>query len=109
MCRYNTEVTNEDYANGVKDEYGCIYSQDGKRLLSMDKEHTYDTIEVKDGVEIVCDFAFYNLTSLQEVILPNSVVAIGKFAFLSCGSLKSIYLSDSLKEIVCGLYFVGNA
>ena len=26
---YNTKVTDEDIANGVKDEYGVLYSPDG--------------------------------------------------------------------------------
>ena len=28
-----TKVSNDDIANGVKDEFGALYSPDGKRLL----------------------------------------------------------------------------
>ena len=33
----NTKVTKEDIANGIKDEYGVLYSPDGKRLLKGNK------------------------------------------------------------------------
>jgi len=99
MSRYNVKVVKEDYANGVKDDCGCIYSQDGKRLLFMDKKCTFDTYVVKEGVEVICDLAFSTCHSLQKVVLPNSVVAIGNYAFGRCTSLQSINLPSSLLEI----------
>ena len=30
---YNTVATDEEIANGIRDEYECVYSRDGKRLL----------------------------------------------------------------------------
>ena len=34
--KYNTVVTYEEIANGIKDEYGVLYSPDGKRLLERE-------------------------------------------------------------------------
>ena len=36
--KYTTEVTDEEIANGIKDEYGCTYSPDGKRLLKGNED-----------------------------------------------------------------------
>ena len=47
----NTKVTDEEIANGINDEYGCIYSPDGKRLLEGNKEITSYTI--KEGTEVI--------------------------------------------------------
>ena len=41
----NTKVTEEDMATGIKDEYGVLYSPDGKRLLKGNKEITSYTIK----------------------------------------------------------------
>ena len=48
--KYNRGVTDQDLANGVKDEYGCIYSPDGKRLL---KGCNVDTYAVKEGTDFI--------------------------------------------------------
>ena len=90
--KYNTVVTNE-----VKDEYGVLYSPDGKRLLGGNKEITSYTI--KEGTEVICNFAFGWCTSLQSIVIPDSVTEIGKEAFYGCSSLQSIVIPESVTEI----------
>ena len=100
----STKVTDEDLAEGVKDEYGVIYSKDGKRLLEGNvelKEYT-----VRKGTRVICDYAFqgydglyifYN--SLTSLTLPSSLQSIGDSAFLDCYSLTSLTLPSSLQSI----------
>ena len=45
----NTKVTDEEIANGIKDEYGVLYSPDGKRLLKGNRVYEYT---VKEGTEV---------------------------------------------------------
>lgn len=42
---------------------------------------------------------FYNLTNLTDIIIPNSVVGLGTYAFLDCTNLTSVVLSENLTEI----------
>ena len=93
----STEVTDEDLAEGVKDEYGVIYSKDGKRLLKGNKTLTEYT--VRKGTRVICDSAFEYCKSLSSLTLPSSLQSIGDRAFWGCNSLTSLTLPSSLQSI----------
>ncbi len=48
--------------------------------------------------------AFYNCTSLESVTIPNSIVAIGDFAFEN-SSIKQIHVGDGMR-IICNYAFL---
>ena len=99
----STEVTDEDLAEGVKDEYGVLYSKDGKRLLKGNKTLTEYT--VRKGTRVICDgafgaiFAFWGCSFLTSLTLPSSLQSIGDSAFSYCSSLTSLTLPSSLQSI----------
>ena len=98
----STEVTDEDLAEGVEDEFGVIYSKDGKRLLEGNvelKEYT-----VRKGTRVICDHAFYHCSSLTSLTLPSSLQSIGDCAFSDCSSLRSLTLPSSLQSIGGGAF-----
>ena len=93
----STEVTDEDLAEGVEDEFGVIYSKDGKRLLEGNlelKEYT-----VRKGTRVICDRAFEDCSSLSSLTLPSSLQSIGDRVFWDCSSLTSLTLPSSLQSI----------
>ena len=94
----STKVTDEDRAEGVRDEFGVLYSKDGKRLLEGNvelKEYT-----VRKGTRVICDSAFWNYcSSLTSLTLPSSLQSIGDSAFEDCNSLISLTLPSSLQSI----------
>ena len=97
----STEVTKEDKANGIRDEYGILYSPDGKRLLKGNKDITSYT--VKEGTKVICDSAFksdyFDNYSLQSIVINDSVTEIGSHAFGGCESLQSIVIPNSVTKI----------
>lgn len=95
-----------DKSDIYADESWVVYSKDGKMLISFMKyddnyvEHEeLVNYKVKEGTEIICDSAFCFCKNLREIIIPDSVRAIGKGAFWGCESLASIILSGQLEVI----------
>ena len=108
LTKADKEIVKRVIRNKVSGE---IYSEDGLRLLKV--LGNPERVEVKDGVKAVCEYSFFGLDRLREVILPASVVDLGASAFEYCRSLSEIimpgveYIGEecfsscaSLKEIV---------
>ena len=91
-----TEVTDEDLAEAVTDEFGAKYSKDGKRLL---KGCNVEQYEIKEGTNVICRGAFIECHNLEKIIIPNTVEAIGWGAFGNCKRLKDIKIPNTVKEI----------
>ena len=74
-----SKVTEEILETGVEDEFGALYSPDGKRLLKGNDSGTY-IYNIKEGTEVICDFAFQN-SDVTKIIIPASVAVIGDNPF----------------------------
>ena len=86
---------NEIYA----DESWVVYSKDGKALITCIKKEELVNYKVKEGTIVICDYAFWLCGEIREVIIPDSVRAIGKEAFGNCNSLLNIKLPCQLEVI----------
>ena len=86
------------------DESWFVYSKDGKALITFVKHDGYVKHEeptyykVKEGTKIICDYAFW-ACDIREIIIPDSVQAIGREAFWGCSSLSSVVLSNKIETI----------
>jgi hypothetical protein len=49
-----------------------------------------EEIELPEGLEIIGTYAFQSYTSLQSIVIPNSVTSIGSSAFYYCDNLHTI-------------------
>ena len=94
----STKVTDEEIAAGIKDEFGVVYSKDGKRLLKCENDKI-EQYEIKVGTNVVCDKAFWFCRKLQQITIPDSVSIIGDYAFDGCEILKQIILPDLVESI----------
>lgn len=90
---YNTHVGIFDI--GELDSQGGAYKDN--RFLALRKRNL-NGYEVKEGVEIIGDRAFYD-AKLRTVTLPNSVRAIGQSAFSGCKNLTDVALPEGLEVI----------
>ena len=102
---WSTEVTDEDWKNAVKDEFGVEYSKDWKRLLKA-PESLSGKYSIRKGVKVIGNGAFYLCKSLTSINIPNSVTTIGDLAFYCCRSLTSITIPSSV-VIIIGNSFYG--
>lgn len=127
-----TEATGLEIASALIDEYGVLYSQDGKKLLKYSIEEGYDSTgiydgcttsmfdeesefgtikqqslnyyNVKEGTEIICENAFYECESLQSITFPQSLRRIGDEAFYQCDNLEFVGVNEGLEEIGCDAF-----
>ncbi len=91
------EVTDEDWKNAIKDNFGVRYSRDGKRLL---KGANVESYKIKEKTKVICDGAFkWWYHSLREISIPESVTSIGNEAFSKCTSLQQISIPLSVTSI----------
>ena len=98
-----TEVLEQDYINCWEDEFGARYSIDRKRLI--DVPDGLEEYVIRPGTKVICDNAF-DLTSetLNHVVIPQSVIKIGKDAFAGCLNLHQVIIPDNVIEIKEGAF-----
>ncbi len=89
-------VTEEEISNGVKDEFGAVYSHDGKRLLKGANVNSYS---IRYGTNVICKNAFHDFSNIQNVKIPDSVTRIGNLAFRGCTGIERIKIPSSITII----------
>ena len=97
------DATKEEIANGIKDEYGVVYSPDGTELLECANRNLV-SYQVKEGCKVIRGSAFYNdilfsPSNLTAITLPASLTHIGDRAFMCCEYLTVIALPAGLTHI----------
>ena len=94
----STEVTYEDLKDTVKDEFGVVYSKDGKRLLKA-QGCIKEEYVIRKGTKVICDWAFWPYNKLSSIQISDSVTSIGSGTFSGCKELTSITLPENIKAI----------
>ena len=94
----NTALTN----NTEKWEDGALYM--GKFLYGVTTDHSGEFV-IKDGTKVIGTSCFVNKQNLRgceeitSIVIPETVVSIGLFAFYNCKGLTSIDIPESVKYI----------
>ena len=83
------------------DELGFLYDATGKELVLLPPK-TDPTIYISDGIEVIGGEAF-STSSVQEVILPDSVIRLEHGAFWG-SDVSIVYLPDSIEYIGYNLF-----
>ena len=94
----STEVTDEDLAEAIEDEYGVKYSKDGKRLLKA-PEYIKGEYRIRKGTICICDSALKACTSLTSIVIQDGVTDIGDSAFEGCIGLTSVVIPEGVMYI----------
>lgn len=97
----STGATKAELNEAITDEFGVKYSKDGRKLLKAPYKLN-GTYSIKEGVRIICNWAFFNCRSLSSLVIPDSVVCINGNPFgkwnskLECLSPNFIYEDEVL-------------
>lgn len=85
--------SNYDYVPKDLDKGDVIDKEDPYNMKIMYiGEDTITRIIIPEGITTIEEYAFANLTKLEEVVLPSTLTRIGVGAFLGCEKLKKINL-----------------
>ena len=96
-------ATDDEIANGIKDEYGVVYSPDGTELLEC-TDYNLESYHVKEGCKVIRGRAFMCCYYFTAITLPAGLTHIGDSAFLGCGNLTAITLPAGLTHIGDGVF-----
>lgn len=84
---------------------GALYYKDLHALLRVPPQLDARIFSVRDGVKVICPFAFEN-SQIESVRLPDSLICIGEQAFSCCTNLDSVSIPKGVEEIG-GHAFIG--
>ena len=63
-----------------------------------------ESIDFEKGIESIPDYAFASCYKVKEIVIPDSVVEIGKGAFQNCTSLEKVVLPKNIENIPNNLF-----
>lgn len=86
----NTEFSTED---------GVLFNKQKTVLLSFPRRRDVKEYLIPDGVQQIAEKAFYDQPFIEEIVFPDSTIAIEKKAFANCGSLREVHLGKNIKKI----------
>ena len=100
-----------EYQGKYRDEYGGIYSYPNAELFYKLEDPNVPMYSIRQGTKMICKEAFViwdinscygartNKSTIQVIVIPDSVVSIGTCAFLGCTSLQNITIPSSVMSI----------
>ena len=89
-CKYLTTINVSDENIYFTSIDGNLYSKDGKTLVKYAIGKITTEYTVNENVTKIAEGAFYNCTSIKNLIIPDNVTNIGSFALYGCTSLENL-------------------
>ena len=97
LSSITVDANNPDY----RSENNCLIEIKSKNLIAACK----DSVVPNDGsVTSIGDYAFFGLTTLTGIVIPDSVTSIGCEAFSCCAELVSVTIPDTVVSIGDGAF-----
>ncbi len=62
-------------------------------------ENAEGVFSIDAGTKIIGDYAFYNCTSITEILIPDTLISVGNYSFYECTRLSSIDIPQTVQYI----------
>ena len=96
-CNQLIQIEDES-GKTVKTMDGIVYRADGTQIVAV-LVSAPEELHIAEGVTEISFGPFYNNSRITGIVVPESVAAIGEYAFRECENLNSILLPSSLNSI----------
>ncbi|MBR6466445.1 MAG: leucine-rich repeat domain-containing protein [Bacteroidales bacterium] len=93
------EVVVDEANTKFSTEDGILFNKQKNILLFYPRGLDAKEYVIPDGVEQIAEDAFSAQPYIEEIVFPDSTIAIEKRAFANCSSLREVYLGKGLKKI----------
>jgi|GEM_PF-1520342 len=93
------EVVVDDANAKFSSEDGVLFNKQKTVLLSFPRGRVVKEYIIPDGVQQIAEEAFCGQPFIEEIVFPDSTIAIEKRAFANCSSLREVRLGKNLKKI----------
>ena len=109
-CSMLTELTIPECVTRICDNAlrGCTsilsITFNAKKCMTVGSPYFSDctslqNLVIGENVQLIPENFMYNCSSITEIVIPDSVTDIGKYAFYNCTSLVSVTISKSIASI----------
>jgi hypothetical protein len=98
-CSSLNNITVDSNNSYVKSVDGNLYSKDGTQLVQYAIGKKSTSFKIPSTVKHICFQAFYNCSSLTNVVIPDSVTSIGEQAFWGCSNLTTVEIGKNVTSI----------
>lgn len=85
---------------------GVLYNKTKTKLIRCPQSFCESVFVVPDSVRAIGEYAFYGCRNLYEIRLPEHELEIGHFAFAYCSKLKKINLPSNTVSIPYGIFLM---
>ena len=99
-------ANNEESSLLRKDENGFIYLEKSDinetvliKYIGFEKE-----IIIPNNISVIGKYAFYNNNNITKVYIPNTIKEIDDYAFASCENLSFVEITDGIKRVGIGSF-----
>ena len=74
-------------------------------VLIKAKSEGITDCNISEKCKFICDYAFYDCTSLTSIDIPDGVTSIGDEVFNGCSKLTSVTIGDGVTSIGSGVFY----
>ena len=97
-CRSLTEITVDENNPSYSSLDGVLFNKDQTVLIQCPQAKS-GTFIIPDTVTAVGNYAFYSCPGLTGIVIPDGLISLGSYAFYSCNGLTEMFIPASVKLV----------
>ncbi|MCD8201528.1 MAG: leucine-rich repeat domain-containing protein [Clostridia bacterium] len=102
IALYAKNVCHErEHESFLSYEDGYVFYGDGEECLLLGYDGTDTSLSLPEGEGFygINEYAFYYMTEISSVTVPDSAVLVGEYAFAECSSLEYVFLGSGVESV----------